>query len=411
MSQKQFRMLCLFDYHSFTGFSTVSKNLVSNWKKTFGANMKLDIVGVNYYGEDFNEDENTRVISAKLKDIKKDDFGRYVFMNSLVKSDYDIIFILQDLGVVYPMISILKQLKEKKKKEGKKLFKSIFYFPVDFHLAAPLLQGLEFFDAIYTYTEYGRTNVLNIRPELRGKVKVVPHGNNMKEIYPLPENEIQAFRNEYFGSNAGKFIVGSVNRNQPRKDIPTTILGFLEYWENYNKNSMLYLHMNPEDPAGWNLRTILDQTPLKEGVDVMFPNQEDYNKGADISKLNKIYNAIDVFISTATGEGWGLTITEAMATKTPIIVPNHTSIKEIINDGERGYPLNTLYPIVALADNIIRFQSDIYEISDTIKQVYLDKTSKALDLNLKIDKAYKYVESLNWEKIAKEFSDQIKRLA
>jgi glycosyltransferase involved in cell wall biosynthesis len=33
-------------------------------------------------------------------------------------------------------------------------------------------------------------------------------------------------------------------------------------------------------------------------------------------------------------EGWGLTITEAMAVKLPIICPIHTSISEITNDGK-----------------------------------------------------------------------------
>ena len=408
---KPIRMIALFDYNSFTGFATVSKNLVSNWKKTFGDNLKLDIVGVNYFGEDYTEGDNIRVISAKQKDIRKDDFGRYVFMNWIINGDYDLIFILQDLGVIVPIIPLLKKFNEDKKKANRKQFKSIFYFPVDFPLTPNLGKELEFFDFLATYTEYGKFHALQINPNIKSKLRVIPHGNNMKNYYPLPENERQAFRNEYFKENAGKFIVGSVNRNQSRKDIPTTIFGFLEYWENYNKNSLLYLHMNPKDPMGWDLRTILAQTPLKEGIDYMFPPEEDYNKGADVSKLNKIYNSLDVFLSTATGEGWGLTITEAMATKTPIVVPNHTSIKEIINDGERGYPLNTLYPIVAMVDNIIRFQCDIYEIADILDDVRNGIEKNSLFLKEKTDKAYKYVESLNWEKIAKEFSDQIKRLA
>jgi hypothetical protein len=53
--QKPFRILALFDYNSFTGFSTVSKNLVSNWKKIFGESMFLDIVAVNYFGNGYSE--------------------------------------------------------------------------------------------------------------------------------------------------------------------------------------------------------------------------------------------------------------------------------------------------------------------------------------------------------------------
>jgi hypothetical protein len=45
----------------------------------------------------------------------------------------------------------------------------------------------------------------------------------------------------------------------------------MEYWESHNKNAFLYLHMDPKDPMGWDLKTILKQTPLVEGIDYMFP--------------------------------------------------------------------------------------------------------------------------------------------
>jgi glycosyltransferase involved in cell wall biosynthesis len=411
MSSKTYRILATFDYNAPTGFATVSKNLVKNWKKIFGESLKLDIVAVNYFGEDYTEGENIRIISAKKKDVAKDDWGRYVFMRSLKDIDYDIIFCLSDLGTVVPMIPYLKEIKEEKKAANRKLFKSILYFPVDFALTPNLGVGLEFFDSLATYTEFGRFHALRVNPALKGKIKVVPHGNNMENFYPLPEQEAQSFRKEYFGENSDKFIVGCVNRNQSRKDIPTTIFGFLEYWENHNNNSFLYLHMNPKDPMGWHLRTILAQTPLREGKDFMFPPQDDYNKGADLMKLNKIYNSFDCFLSTATGGGWELTVTEAMSAKKPVIIPKHTSFEHLGgSNGERAYFLETLYPLVAMVDNIIRFQSDLYEISDTLDQVYKDKKSRALDQTLKIEKAYKFVESLNWTDISKSFADEIKKL-
>jgi glycosyltransferase involved in cell wall biosynthesis len=411
MTRKPFRILALFDYNSFTGFATVSKNLVRNWQRTFGDAMKLDIVAVNYFGEDYSESDNIRVISAKRRDVAEDDFGRYVFMRSIMDIDYDLVFILQDLGVVVPVIPHVKKLLEDKKNGNRKQFKSILYFPVDFALTPNLAVGLEFFDVLATYTDYGKNHVLRLRPDLKPKVKVVPHGNNMENFYPVPSEEAQSFRKEYFKENSDKFIIGCINRNQSRKDIPTTIFGFLEYWEEHNKNSFLYLHMNPKDPMGWNLKTILAQTPLKEGVDYGFPPVEDYNKGSDVSKLNLIYNSLDCFLSTATGGGWELTVTEAMSAKKPVVIPKHTSFEHLGGqNAERAYFLETLYPIVAMVDNIIRFQCDLYEISDVLHQVYLDKTSRAIDQTLKIEKAYNFVEGHDWKEISKSFSDDIKRL-
>lgn len=408
---KQIKVLCLFDYNCFTGFASVSKNLMQNWKKQLGAQAQFDIVAINYFGDPYTEEDGTRIISAKLSDNQKDDFGRYTFLKSVLDNDYDVLFILQDLGVTIGLVPHLKKFKEEKKAANKPNFKSIFYFPVDSTLVPNLCSGLEFFDVLATYTEFGRKEVLIQRPDLKGKVKVVPHGTNTKDFFPMPEIEIQVFRNQYFGSNSNKFIVTNINRNQPRKDIPTTIFGFLEYKNQFNENAFLYLHMNPKDPLGWDLKRVMQQTPLIEGVDYMFPSEEDYNKGASVETLNKIYNASDCFITTATGEGWGLTITEAMACMLPLILPNHTSIGEIGGkNGERCYFLEELSPDVHNIDNIIRWKCNIYEIAEVISQVEKDKKSNSIDQKIKIEKGLNYVKSLDWQSISKIFSDDIKRL-
>jgi len=173
----------------------------------------------------------------------------------------------------------------------------------------------------------------------------------------------------------------------------------------------LYLHMNPKDPLGWDLRRVLQQTPLVEGIDYMFPSEEDYNKGASVEKLNQIYNASDCFITTATGGGWELTVTEAMATLTPVIMPRHTSFGELGGiKADRCYFLEELSPDVHNIDNIIRWKCNIYEIAEVISQVYKDKESKALDQKLKTTNALKFVKGLDWESISKIFAEDIKKL-
>lgn len=406
----QVKILALFDYNTFTGFATVSRNLVKHWKSHFGENLKLDICAVNYFGEDYFEGDNIRVISAKNKDVAKDDFGRYVFMRSLKDGDYDLIFILQDLGVIVPCIRFLKEIQNEKRVAGRTVFKSILYFPVDFYLTPNLGKDLEFFDYLATYTEYGKSQVLRLKPNVTKKLHVIPHGNDMNDFYPMAQDEKKAFREEYFGKNADKFIITNINRNQSRKDIPTTIFGFLEYWEEYDQSAFLYLHMNPKDPMGWNLRSILAQTPLREGVHFQLPTEEDANKGASVERINKIYNASDVFLSTATGGGWELSVTEAMACKVPTIIPNHTSLGEIGKNGERAYMLQTLYPTVAMVNNVIRYQSDLYEIAETLDLVKNNIKSQDSNHLEKIEKAYEFVNGLNWEGIAKTFIRAIRTL-
>jgi glycosyltransferase involved in cell wall biosynthesis len=406
---KQIKALCLFDYKCHTGFASVSKNLMDNWRKQLKGQVQFDIVAINYFGDMIVEPDGTRIISAKLTDNQKDDFGRYTFLKTLTDGDYNIVFILQDLGVVLGLIPHLKKFKEEKLKANRPNFKSIYYFPVDSGLVPNLTQGLDFFDVLATYTEFGRREVLMHRPELKGKLKVVPHGTNTKDFYPIFDDaEKQKFRKEYFGENAEKFIITNVNRNQPRKDIPTTIFGFLDYKEELNHNAFLYLHMHPKDPLGWDLKRVLQQTPLVEGIDYMFPNEEDYNKGASVEKLNKIYNASDCFLTTATGGGWELTVTEAMATMLPIIMPRHTSFGELGGArGERCYYLEDLTPDVHNIDNIIRFKCNPTEIAEALHVVELDVQN---GLSVKQQNGFEYVRKLVWAEIAKGFAEDIKRL-
>jgi len=408
-------ILCLMDYgkDTRTGFATVSSNIKREIKKAYGEQVSLDILGINHYGEDYVEEDGTRVFSAKINDVKNDDFGRYYFLKMVQEGDYDGIFIIQDLGVIHPIIPILESIKQKKKEANKKLFKSIWYFPVDCHLFATLTRHLEFFDVIVTYTEFGRDEILKFRPDLKGKIKVVNHGNNPKDFYPLSEEEKKKFRKEYFGKNADKLIITNVNRNQPRKDIPNTIFGFIEAKRDWKQNGLtkepfLYLHCMPKDPLGHDLRAILMQTQLVEYKDFMLlPKQYEENLlGVDM--LNGIYNASDIFITTTLGEGWGLTITEAFATKLPVIAPNTTSIKEISGEGSRAYLLETIVPFCSTVDNIIREQSDCWEIGERIIEVSNDLLNNNQKLNDKVEKAYKYVNTLTWEDVCKRWIEYFK---
>jgi glycosyltransferase involved in cell wall biosynthesis len=413
--KKPSKIFCLFDYKAFTGFSTVSTNIKNELKKHFGNDLQLDICAINYFGEPLEEEDGTYVISAIKSATKKDDFGRLGFMKVLKDSnEYDGIFIIQDLGVICPIIQILKTIKEEKQRNNQKNFKSIFYFPVDCKLVDKLTEGLEFFDCLVTYTEFGRNEVLRFKPELKTKIKVIPHGNNPKDFYPIPKNEINSFRKEYFGENANKFIIGNVNRNQPRKDLPTTIFAFIDAKNRWKKECkgaepFLYLHCHPKDPMGWDLRGLFLQTDLIEGKDYQLLDTETANNGASVEILNKIYNSLDLFVTTTLGEGWGLSITEAMATKTPILCPNTTSFIEITDNGRRASVLDVQVPYCNTIDNVIRYQCDYTEVADSIIHIANVLSTEKDDLGFKemlenkIEKAYKYVNSLSWKEVCKSW--------
>ena len=411
MMEKKVLILC--DYVARTGFGTVSKNIMDELRRSFGHRLKKTIIAVNYFGEPFWEDESTYVVSAKLNDVKQDDFGRYFFLKFLQENDYDGIFICQDLGVITPFIEVLQHIKNEKREQNRKNFKSIFYFPVDCHIIEELTRNIEFFDLLVTYTEFGRNEVLRFKPELKGKIKVIPHGNNSKDFYPMPDDEKRAFRAEYFGENAHKVIITNVNRNQPRKDIPNTIFGFIEakaIWEPTLPPPFLYLHCHPQDPMGWDLRAIMLQTDLEEDVDYkLLPKQYELEM-VPTDLVNKIYNASDIFLTTTLGEGWGLTFSEAAACKIPIIAPYTTSFIEMSGYGKRANMLETIYPICQPNDNVVREQTDIYEVGEKILYVSQQIKSQSVELNKKVFANYEWAKSIEWSKVCTAWADYFKQI-
>jgi hypothetical protein len=59
-------------------------------------------------------------------------------------------------------------------------------------------------------------------------------------------------------------------------------------------------------------------------------------------------------------------------------------------------------------DNIIREQSDCWEIGERIIEVSNDLLNKNQKLNDKVEKAYKYVNTLTWEDVCKRWIEYFK---
>ena len=97
---------------------------------------------------------------------------------------------------------------------------------------------------------------------------------------------------------------------------------------------MLYLNMGGKD-LGWDVKGLFNHEMTRRGLDPKYrlamttPNEINYMAAPPDEMLNKIYNAVDVGINTADGEGWGLVSFEHAACARPQIVPNHTACADI----------------------------------------------------------------------------------
>ncbi len=83
---RQIHILALFDYNSITGFSTVSNNLVNTWKTYFGDDLHMDIVAINYFGEDYSDGKNIRFERVEI-----------IWSNQNIKGSFGTLFFYYDI--------------------------------------------------------------------------------------------------------------------------------------------------------------------------------------------------------------------------------------------------------------------------------------------------------------------------
>jgi len=175
-------------------------------------------------------------------------------------------------------------------------------------------------------------------------------------------------------------------------------------------DSVMYMHMQHDDVGG-NLLVMADHFGLEHNKDFLFPppNVFSAHHGFPVALLNKVYNASDALLTTTMGEGWGLSVTEAMATRVPVFAPDHTSLHEILANN-RGI----LVPAGENSTNWIMKEMDnerlrpLMSVSGAARAILDYKQGK---IKPDIDAAQKWVQNLSWESITKQWMPIIDKAA
>ena len=123
-----------------------------------------------------------------------------------------------------------------------------------------------------------------------------------------------------------------MGRNQWRKNI----FGLVEAFDQFRqgKDALLYLHTHPTDDlhGGGNILEMLNDRGMKLGRDYLTPPPYSQEVGFSRDDLNQIYNFMDVYCSMSYAEGFGLPVIEAMLAGTPVVVPDNTTMPELLGE-------------------------------------------------------------------------------
>jgi len=229
------------------------------------------------------------------------------------------------------------------------------YVPIDgLDMAQVWIEIISDADYIVSYSSFG-TSVMKAAKKLEKKAMYqINHGVDPETYKSLEQN----FARQNLGIGKDEFIVLWLARNTPRKRIDLALEAFAKfiapsytcvgcqalYFQGHNDFDKVHagsqcLACNGTDfrfsPKKENTRIFLYTTNVDIGFDIpklskeyglegklLIPANNMVDVGVSEGDMAQIYNAADVFLSTATGEGWGLPIHEAMACGIPVVVPN-----------------------------------------------------------------------------------------
>jgi len=151
-------------------------------------------------------------------------------------------------------------------------------------------------------------------------IEYVPHGVNHNIFKPLEAttSELVEMKKKIFGDKEYDFTLFFNSRNIRRKQIPDAILAFRLFLDKLTpeqaQKCAFVLHTEPVSDHGTDLTAVVNYLLPEHKQNVYFSTERLSSEG-----LNLLYNLADAQILLSSNEGWGLSLTEAIVSGTPII--------------------------------------------------------------------------------------------
>ncbi|MCU1748894.1 glycosyltransferase family 4 protein [Pseudomonas sp. 6D_7.1_Bac1] len=213
------------------------------------------------------------------------------------------------------------------------LVRVVYYLPTEGSIvSSAILNVLTLTDDCVVFTDNARRDLIALMESAAQtslpRLHVVGHGVDHDAFWASglrgdvgPRHVV---RQSFWSSqDPEEFVVLNVNRPYYRKRLDITIAGFGDFAKLYPR-SRLVLHPGRLNIAQLDeLETWRSSSGVPDRITVL-----PYEEPMSSARLNELYNVCDVGLTTAMGEGWGLTPFEHAATGAPQVVPDHTSFSE-----------------------------------------------------------------------------------
>lgn len=388
------RVLWIGDAGSHTGFATVTHAIAP---KLVERGHDISVLALNYPGDYSPECVGLKLYRANTTNA--DIFGARRVVELVRKVQPDVTVVLHDPRGVW-----LYLFDNPFDVAGELLDAApvLAYLPVDGYDYPPaMVDDLVLNTNVVTMSRHGQRT-------FRGS-KLVFHGVDQDRFWPVAERPVGALKTkreckEALGHDPDAFLVVRVDKNSGRKDFAATISAVGPVLERH-RDMRLHLHaMQDAMMPGVDMNALLTRHDLAPGQ-VTITGTENSIQAWPQERLHTLYNAADVFITTSRGEGFGLTIAEALSCGVPVIAQNISAIPEVVGPG--GILIDPQRRITTPAgqDNWL---ADINAFTEALERIYADE---ALRTELGLAGRKHVAESFHWDYAVDRFHDFITALS
>lgn len=328
--QKKLKFMLISTHlQQFTGYSKVSYNMVHELTKQpwvelvhFGF-QRVPGAPENYRGYPSGVDV---IDAAGMEKPPQQGFGFTVLPDVLRRKSPDVILIYNDMSVV------ARFLEEIRKSGIPRTFKIWVYVDQVYNTQSQMFLDILNRDAdrVFAFSPYWKQCLKD--QGITRPMDVILHGFDRNKFFPIPKELVRKTLN----LPQDIFLMLCLNRNQPRKRYDLLLMAFVELIVKYpTKPIFLLCICDKGDKGGWWLFDIFQRelsmrgVPMEQfGSRLMLTSQDMTFRDEDI---NMFYNAADIGVSSADGEGWGLCNFEQMGVGVPQVVPDVGGFKEFCN--------------------------------------------------------------------------------
>lgn len=377
------RILWIGDAGAPTGFGVVTHNIAERLVRDYGHD--VHVLATNYRGD--HVDTNLKLYVPTLTN-PIDMYGQSRFLELLGKLMPDALVFVNDPAVV--LSALLNNVYDPDKVLWRGIVNEtttykppiLAYLPIDGYSSPKTWDVLAQRVTRIAMTKFGQAQM----PE----APVIWHGVDTTVFRPRDKRESK----RALGFDPDRFLILRADKNSYRKNFPDTWRALRPVLRRHGDIDV-HFHCLPAANDGHNLTAFIHNDEDIRDRLTFSPNLTGFT-GWGQENLATLYSAADLFVTTSWGEGFGLTILEAMASGTPVVASDHSAITEVVGPG--GVLIPPVRPI-AVPMGQDQMLPDVEAFSAAIERLYRGPGSR----RKLAAKAVAHAQQFSWDEAARRF--------